>query len=426
MGEVPGQSGVFLVLEEAQGRVTLLEDKGAGYVKSEFYQVDVRSGSEEGLLGLAFHPDFMNNRKYYICYNPRDGKRRTVIQERTANAAFRQDAGTKKDILTISQPAGNHNGGTINFGADGFLYIGMGDGGGSGDRDNNAQNKKKMLGKMLRIDVNKEENGKKYAIPPSNPFVNDATTLDEIWVIGLRNPWKWSFDPLTNDLWVADVGQGSREEVTVIKSGENHGWRIMEGNNCFEPKSGCDQSNLTLPIIDYNRNDGTCITGGFVYRGDPSSPLYGAYIFGDYNSKRIWALPANSKTKVEIAKMPSSRLSSFAMDAKGQLYAIGLENGVILLLDHAALKPLKTNLNPVTKKNNLAFYRGANGGAFVFNLESYPNAGGVKLFSLDGGLIASYSQRDLVNHKAVSVKEGVYIARIYQDKGSVSQVIYMR
>jgi glucose/arabinose dehydrogenase len=236
-------------------------------------------------------------------------------------------------ILTQEQPFSNHNGGGLAFGPDGYLYIGFGDGGSGGDPANNSQNKQVLLGKMLRIDIDGSEGGRNYRIPADNPFAGSTGTAPEIFAIGLRNPFRFSFDFSSNRLLAGDVGQGEREEIDIIERGKNYGWRIMEGTQCFLPESGCDQTGLELPALDYGRDDGSSVTGGFVYRGEKLPSLIGQYIFGDFVSGRIWQselLGIGSK-KEELFDT-DFLISSFGQDENGELYVLSYQDGVVYLL----------------------------------------------------------------------------------------------
>lgn len=308
---------------------------------------DGSGGGEEGLLGLAFDPDFATNGHFYVYYTPRPDPRRSRISRFTANPPGSNSVSlsTERIILEIPQPASNHNGGMMAFGPDGMLYIGMGDGGGAGDNagaGNNAQNTTNLLGDMLRIDVRgTPDSGLNYRIPTDNPFFASGpagtSTRKEIWAYGLRNPWRWSFDSQTGHLLLADVGQGAVEEVNIIERGKNYGWRIMEGNICYNPSSGCNQTGLTLPIATYTHDFGNSITGGFVYYGSEVPSLYGRFLYGDYGSGRVWALDYNRETGVattptEVADLPGNQLAGFGQDKTGEVYLLYIQSGAIYVL----------------------------------------------------------------------------------------------
>jgi hypothetical protein len=284
------------------------------------------AASEQGLLGLAFHPDYDSNGYFYINYTDADGD--TMIARYSVSAdPDLADPDSGLPILTIEQPAANHNGGQLQFGPDGYLYVGMGDGGGAGDPEENAEDVDTLLGKLLRIDV---DSATPYAVPPDNPLVG-APGLDEIWAYGLRNPWRFSFDRLNGDLFIADVGQWTYEEVNLQPAGDtqlhNYGWDIMEGAHCFEPASGCNTSGKVLPILEYDHGLGCSITGGYRYRGgDPT--LYGKYIYGDFCSGRIWSANENSGSWASTLELDTGvMISSFGEDDAGELYVADYGGG---------------------------------------------------------------------------------------------------
>ncbi len=301
----------------------------------------VSKGSEQGLLGLAFHPNFATNRRFYVYYTNLSGN--TVVRQYKASTANRDVAasGSARTIIKIKQPYSNHNGGMIAFGQDGYLYIGTGDGGSAGDPGNRAKDKGSLLGKMLRIDINGKTAKKNYRNPSSNPYVG-RPGRNEIWQRGLRNPWRWSFDRSTDALWIGDVGQGRYEEVDRVKwtrSGPgratNWGWRVMEGNHCYKPASGCNTSGKKRPLVEYSHgSNGRCsVTGGYVYRGSAIPALRGWYVYGDYCSGEVWAVSAGAKRParpVRLLGTGSGRLvSGFGQDASGELYVCDLANDAV-------------------------------------------------------------------------------------------------
>ena len=247
------------------------------------------SGSEQGLLGLAFHPRFRDNGLFYVAYTARPSGD-NVVARYALTADGRGDPASERRLLAQPDPAANHNGGMLAFGPDGYLYIGLGDGGGANDQFRNAQNRQSLLGKILRVDV---DGGEPYAIPPDNPFVGDGASRGEIWAYGLRNPWRFSFDRATQDLYIGDVGQNRVEWVHHqpggSRGGQNYGWPILEGSRCLQGTS-CDRSGLTLPVAEYDHSLGCSVTGGYVYRGTTSPALIGSYLFSDICSGRIWSL----------------------------------------------------------------------------------------------------------------------------------------
>ena len=289
-----------------------------------------------GLLDVAFHPKFRENRKYYLFYQVfEEGKVTTHVVEKEFDADFKGDSGKPpRRLLKIVSVAEDHSGGCLQFGPDGFLYIVMGDTGPHNDPNGHAQNLQLLLGKLMRIDVDHEEAGQAYSIPADNPFRGQAGVRPEIWAYGFRNPWRFSFDRLTGDLWLADVGQDRVEEVDIVHRGENYGWNVYEGFEPFSNQFRKEGRTYTMPVFAYRRKYGNSITGGYVYRGDKNSSFYGVYICGDYTSKRIFGLTEENgalKTARQIGVVPQ-RLVSFSEDEAGNIYAVGYE-GMIYQLD---------------------------------------------------------------------------------------------
>ncbi|WP_423148651.1 PQQ-dependent sugar dehydrogenase [Rubrolithibacter danxiaensis] len=295
----------------------------------------VTSGGEMGLLGLAFHPDYKNNGYFYVNYTAGgDRKLHTVISRFKVSVSNPNmaDPASEQILLTYDQPYSNHNGGKVAFGKDGYLYIAAGDGGSGGDPHRNGQNKKALLGKILRIDVNGTQGSLKYAIPSDNPFKGNSEGFrEEIYAYGMRNPWRFSFDKETGDLWAGDVGQNKIEEIDIIKKGGNYGWNIMEADECFK-SSDCNTKDLILPVYSYKQgpSTGNSVTGGYVYRGDKLTDLKGKYIYGDYVTGNIWALSnQNGKyTNVFLLKHDGA-ISSFGEDADNELYVCSYNDGKI-------------------------------------------------------------------------------------------------
>ena len=286
--------------------------------------------SEKGLLGLAFHPQFKTNGKFYIYYSaPPSGSRedhQSIVAEYTAAAnALIANVNSEKVLMRISQPESNHNGGQMAFGPDGYLYIGTGDGGGGGDRHGkigNGQDLTTLLGKILRIDVN---SGNPYSIPADNPFMHTESARPEIYAYGLRNPWRFSFDSKTGLLLCADVGQNKFEELNVITRGGNYGWRVLEGNHCYESRD-CDRKGMIPPMLEYDHDEGVSIIGGHVYRGSNNN-YNGSYFFGDWTGK-VWMLKnLYSDNKISVVlksgeKEISGSLNSFGKDEDGNIYLL--------------------------------------------------------------------------------------------------------
>ena len=329
-----GSGRLFVV--EKDGTIRIIKD---GEVLIEpFLEIEDRTskGGERGLLGLAFHPNYADNGLFYINYTNASGDT-VVAQYSVSNDAAKADKASEQILLTITQPEGNHNGGDLAFGPDGYLYVATGDGGGGGDRHGeigNGQDLTTLLGKLLRIEVGNNS----YATPNSNPFIGNADARDEIWAYGLRNPWRFSFDRETGDLYMGDVGQNAYEEINFqaadSQGGENYGWRIMEGFNCYEPRNGCDKTGLVEPILEYDHSLGSSITGGYVYRGETLSDLVGSYFYGDYSSGRIWqAKQQNDGSWQEDLFMDTDYgISSFGEDEAGELYLVDLRGGGVYRL----------------------------------------------------------------------------------------------
>ncbi len=322
-------SGRLFVVEQT-GKIMIV--KAGKVLAAPFLDLSasVSGGNEQGLLGLAFHPSYKSNGKLYVSYTDRNGT--SIIREYRVSASNpdRVNGASGRTLLRLRQPYANHNGGNIAFGPDGDLYIGFGDGGSAGDPGNRAQNLGTLLGKLLRIDVNRRTGTLPYGIPSTNPFVG-RSGLDQIWAYGLRNPWRWSFDRATGDLWIGDVGQDAWEEVDRAMAshgrnagrGLNFGWRVMEASHCYNPSAGCTQTGKTLPLTEYGHTAGRCsITGGFVYRGSRYPDLVGAYLFADYCSGEIWYVDRGAArgTRPTLALDTNALVTSFGQDQAGELY----------------------------------------------------------------------------------------------------------
>lgn len=295
----------------------------------------VVSGGERGLLGLAFHPDYENNGYFYVNYTGGSPLKTFVSRFQVSTNPDSAIKSSELVLISFTQPYTNHNGGQVSFGPDGYLYIATGDGGSGGDPQSNGQNKSVLLGKILRIDVNGTSGSNNYSIPADNPFANNLSGWrEEIFAYGLRNPWRFSFDPVTNWNWCADVGQNVWEEINIIQNGKNYGWKIMEGAHCYSPSTGCDTSGLTFPIFEYAHNSagGYSVTGGFVYRGPNVPQLYGKYIYADYVSQKIWGLTydgVNQAVNELLINSAGIGISSFGVDQYNELYICALSNGKI-------------------------------------------------------------------------------------------------
>jgi glucose/arabinose dehydrogenase len=315
-----------LFVTEQGGVIWMFDNSQNTNVKTAFLDISDRvvSGGEQGLLGLAFHPDFKQNGYFYVDYTAPNPLRTVIARYKVlANNANMADKGSEQILLTVNQPFTNHNGGQLAFGPDGYLYIGLGDGGSGGDPFGNGQNRSSLLGKILRINVDLSSNGRNYSIPSDNPFVSNTLGFrEEIYAFGFRNPWRFSFDSVSTALWAGDVGQDTREEVDVVKKGVNYGWNIMEGTLCYNPASGCDTTGLELPVWSYTHSVGNAIIGGFVYHGLAMPDLAGAYVYGDFGSGRIWALRLNDTATPANALLTNTGLNiaSFGLDTQKELY----------------------------------------------------------------------------------------------------------
>jgi glucose/arabinose dehydrogenase len=349
---------------DGSGRVFVVSQQGVIYVLGTDESVNeagvflnisdrITTGNEMGLLGLAFHPEFGENGYFYVYYTTeQDGSRRSVISRFRINQESSEIAEPDSEyvLLEFGQPQTNHNGGQIAFGPDdGYLYIASGDGGGSGDTGNNAQNRSNLLGAILRIDVDNPSGELNYGIPADNPFTgNESGFREEIYAWGLRNPWRMSFDPETGLLWAGDVGQSNLEEINIIENGGNYGWRRMEGTACFNPTENCDTGDLIYPIWEYAHSDGRrSVTGGYVYRGESYPDLQGHYIFGDYLTGEIRALQYDGENPVESTDLIDAdfMVSSFGTDENNELYVLAYNRDRIYRLI-SDLAPV-TLLNPV-------------------------------------------------------------------------------
>ncbi|HSM17530.1 MAG TPA: PQQ-dependent sugar dehydrogenase, partial [Gemmatimonadales bacterium] len=286
----------------------------------------VSGGGEQGLLGLAFHPQYAQNGIFVVNYTNQAGDTRVSRFTVSANPDL-ADGGSEQVILAVAQPFANHNGGMLAFGPDGYLYVGLGDGGSGGDPQGNGQDRTTLLGSILRLDI---DGAAPYAIPPTNTYASSQTFRREIWAYGVRNPWRFSFDRTTGDLYIGDVGQGAREEIDFQAAssmgGENYGWNIMEGAICFSPGSGCNQTGLTLPVLDYDHSQGCSVTGGYVYRGAAVPALQGRYLYADWCQGWVRTLRIQGGQAVDQEEWPTlapgGSITSFGEDAQGDVYIL--------------------------------------------------------------------------------------------------------
>ena len=325
-----------LFVVEQPGRIKIIQN--GQILPDPFLDISDRVGSaglEQGLLSVAFDPQYQENGRFYVNYTDRSGQTIVSSYDLSPSDLNRADSTSEQIIMEISQPYANHNGGQLQFGPDGYLYIGMGDGGSAGDPLNQGQDPSTLLGALLRVNVGDDD---PYAIPEDNPFFALSSIRNEIWATGLRNPWRFSFDRDTGDLYIADVGQNLWEEINFQPSsspgGDNFGWNPMEGTHCFL-QSSCDATGYVLPVAEYRHQDGNCsVTGGYVYRGDLHSDLRGNYFFGDYCSGIIWSLFRGTGGEWQQSEVLKSGLfiSSFGADVNGELYVLDLIGGAVYQL----------------------------------------------------------------------------------------------
>ncbi len=340
---VPGTASRLVVLEKpGTARWVDLASQERGTLLT----VEARTDSEEGLLGLAFHPDFARNGRFLIHYSATvDGKAAGVVELWKTSPDFSTTAERERRVLTVPQPYPNHNAGQLAFGPDGYLYVGLGDGGWMNDPHEHGQNPTTALGSMLRIDIDRTTDERPYAVPADNPFIGREGYLPETWAYGLRNPWRYSFDS-RGRLFVADVGQDKWEEINLVQRGGNYGWNAMEGRHCFPPDSACNKAEYRLPIYEYGREEGQSLTGGYVYEGDEIPALRGKYVFGDFVQGRLWAIepPEEAPTRGKdpglapvytLGRWPLLP-ASFGRDARGNLYLADFAEGTVYRLSAPA------------------------------------------------------------------------------------------
>ena len=339
----PGDGSGRRFVVEQPGRIRIVDR--SGLVARPFLDIsaEIASGGEQGLLGLAFHPGFATDPRLYVDYTDLNGN--TVVSEFRTDATDPNlaDPGSERPLLHVTQPYPNHNGGAVVFGPDGMLYIAMGDGGSGGDPDGNGQRTDTLLAKILRIDVDGGTAGGEpaYGIPADNPFVGVADAEPEIWLTGLRNPWRMRFDPATGDLWIGDVGQGDWEEIDVARAGVgglNFGWNRVEGFHCYEPSRGCAQTGLTPPLAVYGHDMGCAVIGGVVVRESGQPTLDGRYVFSDSCSSRFWLLDPTGTGRREpvVAGKWQGSISSISQAADGTILATDLQGGLLLSISAVA------------------------------------------------------------------------------------------
>ncbi|WP_405383251.1 PQQ-dependent sugar dehydrogenase [Maribacter sp. LLG6340-A2] len=321
-----GSNRIFVV--EKDGMIKVFNNDEAVTEATTFLDLsgNIATENELGLLGLAFHPDYSTNGFLYVCYTPNAAEAVVSRFKVSDSDENRVDDTSETVLLRIPQPETNHNGGQLAFGTDGYLYIASGDGGGAGDPSGNAQNLENLLGAILRIDVNNQNEGLEYAIPSDNPFVDTENARPEIFAYGLRNPWRFSIDAQDNTIWAGDVGQGQKEEINLIEKGGNYGWNILEGTSCYND-ADCSTNGTILPLFEYgHENNDKSVTGGYVYRGTNVSELQGYYVYGDFISGRVWALDKSGNNQLLMESGLS--ISSFGEDADKELYVCSFDGKI--------------------------------------------------------------------------------------------------
>lgn len=409
-----GDSRLFIV--EQGGIIKILNSDGTTNPNA-FLNItgQVSTGGEQGLLGLAFHPNYISNGFFYTNHTNLSGN--TVITRYSVDSANPNLANASSGIvlLTIAQPYANHNGGTLKFGPDGYLYIGMGDGGSGGDPENRAQNTNELLGKMLRIDVN---SGTPYSIPTGNPYVGIAGA-DETWAIGLRNPWKFSFDKKLGNLWIADVGQNNIEEINIAAatlSGLNYGWRCYEGNTAYNTVGCPSEAAMKFPLKTINHSTGACsITGGYIYNGTVYPNFKGLYFFTDYCDPKIGIMTSNGTVTYSIV-FTGNNFSSFGEDINGELYVAALNNGTIFKITDTSL-----GINTFDKTQFIIYPNPTKSEIIIQKSnKNYPTE--VTLFDMEGKMLLKKKteNKDVNTIKMDNFSKGFYIVTVKNEQGHLS------
>ena len=417
-----GDGRLFVV--EQDGTIRIVNSDGS-LIPAPFLNINDRViniggiGDERGLLGLAFHPQYNTNGYFFVNYINNSGD--TVISRFTRSNTNSANSNSELILLTINQLFSNHNGGDLAFGPDGYLYIATGDGGSGEDPQNQGQQLNTLLGKLLRIDVDNTENGNNYAIPSNNPFISNTAALNEIWAYGLRNPWKFSFDKETNDLWIADVGQYEYEEINMVPSdaaGLNYGWRCYEGNNVFNTSNCPDTNTLTFPIDEYSHfNDGMfkcSITGGYRYRGTTFTSMTGLYFFGDYCSDEIGYLQQNGNNwnMTLLPQNGTNGWTTFGEDINGELYVGGIVSGNIYKIIDSSLGLEENQLT------NVKMYPNPTHSILNFDLGNTIMSS-ISILDIQGKLIKQFKPK--TNKIKISVSDlnnGMYIVEIESVSGA--------
>lgn len=420
-----GDERLFIV--EQDGVIKIID--GGVTNPTPFLSISVNSiGNEQGLLGLAFHPDYTNNGYFFVNYTL-PNRSTQISRFKVSSDPDVADANSEFPILTVAQPFANHNGGCLQFGVDGYLYIGLGDGGSANDPQNIAQNPTRLLGKMLRIDIDDTNGSLNYVIPDDNPFVTDTSIRDEIWAFGIRNPWKFSFDAVTNELWIADVGQDDLEEINMAAAGvggQNYGWRCYEGDADFNTSGCTSASDYTFPLADYSHTlDGAfkcSVTGGYVYRGTTYPGMVGVYIFADFCSNELGYI--NSANTIQFGSTFSGGLSSFGEDVNNELYVAALNTGTIfrvidanLSVDEVTSTPFGLFPNPASDEITI-----------TLSLPSVTSAGTnneiLRVFDLTGRTVqVSQIEAPKTTISIANLPAGIYIAQLENSKQTQKLII---
>lgn len=424
----PGDSRLFVVQQTGAIRIVKPTGPTTGTLNAtNFLTLNtaiISNGSERGLLGLAFHPNYASNGYFYVNYT-RTGDGATVVARYKVSDANPDiaDPNSWFEIITIAQPFSNHNGGTIRFGPDGYLYIGMGDGGSGGDPGNRAQNINENLGKMLRLDVDTGSDDVKYEIPPGNPFADGDTPVpgnDEIWALGLRNPWKWSFNRLNGDLWIADVGQGEVEEVNKttapLTSGLNFGWRCYEGSASFNTSGCLAASNYVFPLEDYTQTatGGCAVTGGYYYTGSLYPNFLGKYIFGDYCLGKIFTLNDAGTLTISPNITGLNNVTTFGEDINGELYVVNASTG-------AMFRIIDTSLGLANMADGgFSMYPNPAASEVFIRSTSDRTLSTFSLYDLSGKLLMTQSLANVETNtiNTGSLQSGLYVATVEDTSGA--------
>lgn len=407
-----------LFVVEQGGRIKIIQPDGT-VNQTPFLNISgqISNGGEQGLLGLAFHPDYVNNGYFFINYTKTNGDTQVSRFSVDPGNPDLADENSELPIIDYAQPFSNHNGGCIAFGPDGYLYIASGDGGSGGDPGNRAQNRLLLLGKLLRLDIDNPSGNNNYGIPPDNPFVGDPDGLDEIWAYGLRNPWRFSFDLTENNLWIGDVGQGEVEEIDrepATEGGINYGWRCYEGSMPFNTANCPPVGDLAFPIAEYSSGSGSgncSITGGYVYRGSVYTDIEGLYFFADYCSGLIGTVDAGGNL-VDHGNF-SGNWVSFGEDINKELYIVDIGGDIYKIKGGEVASTEDFSL-----RNSLSMLPNPASQQVIFNLQN-ETLDTILLFDVRGSLV--YSEKNISsNEKTISIENlnaGIYFAKVISVKG---------